>query len=62
MNPVHGLLKTHTPVIFNPKVTPDPTEWERLEARLQEATRRLNERIEKAMMRRARRIDMAVRT
>ena len=62
MNPFHGLLSRHAPVTFNPKVTPDPTESERLEAKLHEATQRLNERIEKAMMRRSRRTVMEIRT
>ncbi len=36
-----GFLRNPTPEVFNPKVTPDPSESERLEAKLQEAIQRL---------------------
>lgn len=36
-----GFLRNLTPEVFNPKVTPDPSESERLEAKLQEAMQRL---------------------
>lgn len=55
MNLFHSLLKPHVPPVFNPRVTPDPTESERLEAKLHEASRRLNERFEKTLLRRAKR-------
>jgi hypothetical protein len=34
-------FRDHTPEIFTPRVTPDPSVSERLEAKLHEATRRL---------------------
>jgi len=55
LNIFQNFLKPGTPV-FNPKVTPDPTEWERLEVKLDEARRQLNMRLEKSAMRRSRRI------
>lgn len=56
MNSFYELLRQHTPAVFNPRVTPDPTESERLAVKLQEATQRLNERLEKSLARRERRL------
>lgn len=44
MNPFHGfLLKPHRPALFTPKVTPDPSDSEKLEAKLQEAVKQLTQ-------------------
>lgn len=36
-----GFLKNPTPEVFNPRVTPDPSESERLEAKLHDAMQRM---------------------
>ena len=58
MNAFHNLLNPKLPAVFNPRVTPDPTESERLEAKVQEATRQLRERLNKGLIRRSHRIQL----
>lgn len=50
MNPF-STLKDRDPSIFNPKVTPDPSQTERLEARLREAAQRVALRYNRNVMR-----------
>jgi hypothetical protein len=58
MNSFQSLLNPRMPVVFNPKVTPDPTESERLEAKLNAAMQQLRERLEKGLIRRSRRMPL----
>lgn len=63
MNPFYSLLRDQSPPVFNPKVTPDPSETERLEAKLREATQRLRQRFEHRVGSRTRMADQgAVQT
>jgi hypothetical protein len=48
-------LRVRSPSVFSPKVTPDPSDTERLEARLREAAERLANRYDRDFLRRARR-------
>ncbi|MGC3981511.1 MAG: hypothetical protein QM808_09645 [Steroidobacteraceae bacterium] len=50
----YGLLQDRNPAVFNPKVTPDPTDSERLEAKLRDATQRMRDRFDESFARRAR--------
>ncbi len=46
MNSFYSFVRDQTPAVFCPKVTPDPSESERLATKFRDANQRLRERFE----------------